>query len=512
MVLITHLELEKVRVLRAKHLDINIMRHREEDTRAETPRVSSYTLGSASLRMGSAIYPSLGTSFIPNGCFEVMDDVVGEFETQNDCYHYSDNWTSSPPVPFNVSWTGTNPGTIISGSLSGAPGLSLNSVFSPHTVPHSPSASDVDRWEIPDWSSEGWYNIYPTIQQQVSGLNAIYELKDFRNLFPLLKRTQNSYRDLYSWFGKNPVRLLTRQILGIDRWGWTPPNKRDRQVMLRRLQSILRVPVAPVFRKDRPLVEILRDLSDLAPEHFLNWNFALKPFMMDLAGFAGASQKTKKRVDELLEKADGTVWKGHYNRDLTAYQSGIDFEIVDDDPPWVSRGADTYRLVSELSDVKYTLSVHYSFTFPGVTREMAHKLGYLDSIGVTPNFGNLWRAAKWTFIIDWFLKIGSMLDRLSPHLLEPVVNIHGGCHSVKYTLTTNFELSPWREYRNEANYVYSLADTTIVATREQDVYVRKMRIPSLLGLPKTSDFSTMEKLLALALGLTMRRGIYATGH
>lgn len=487
------------------------MRHREEDTGSVLVVYNSYTLGPKSSHMGPTIYPGLAGTGFKTGTYEVMDDIVGEFGEQNDCYHYSCKYTRAPEFPFTVRWTGSSPGTIISGTLSGPSGKSVNTEIDLLVVPNAPTAPEADRWEIPDWSAEGWYSIYPVIKQQVGGINAIYELKDFRSLPRLLKQTRESYGDLLAWFGSNPAKRLTRAILGIDRHGWVPPDKRARGKLLLQLQKLLKQPISPIFRKDRPLGEILRDLSELAPQHFLNWNFAVAPFFSDLAGFAKAGSVAKKRIDELLSKANGDVQKGHYSRNLTPHELGVEDDMLDPNPAFYALGASTYRYVSSVYDVKYTISVHYSFTFPGVSREIAHELGYLDSIGVSPNIGNLWRATKYTFIIDWFFRIGSMLDRVSPHMLEPVVNIHGGIHSIKYAAVTTCDMFPWREYRTEPDYAWDMPEIYHVASREQKVYVRKMRIPSLLGLPKTSDFSTMEKLLAIALGLTRRRGGYTTG-
>jgi len=463
--------------------------------------------------MGSSIYPNLaGTGFSP-GDLERIEDVVGEFDSENPCYHFYLNNKRLDAVSFNVDWLGANPGQVISGAISGPGGKSTESEFDSIEFPNRPDLPFNEKMDIPDFSADGWFAMYPAIKQHVGSVNAIYELKDFRSLPKLFRRTNKSLQQLRTYFSASLVRRLTNALIGVDRHGWVPPSKRGRLILLGRLQRLLGgIPVRPIFRKKRPIPEVLRDLGHLAPEHFLNWKFAVEPFIHDLAAFATAARAAKKSVDSALRKADGTVQKGHYHRTLSPSEAGLNPDQLEPDPDWHIGGADTYRVVSELEIADYTLSVHYSASFSKEAREIAHELGYWDAIGVTPSYGNLWRAVRWTFVFDWFTRIGTALDRISPKLLEPVVNIHGGSESFTCQLRSIVEVSPWWEYRTDTRYAWNVPLSQPVATRRTKVYVRKNRIPSLLGLPKASDFSTMEKLLALAVWLTLGHGHVPNGQ
>jgi len=453
--------------------------------------------------------PSTVNNTLSVGTYEVMVDQDEGWEQDNACYHYSATINQPVSAQLQIDWVGSAPyGNIFSGSVYAPGNTNITLVLDAFKTVNHPSLLPPEKgelaWSIPDWSSEGWYAIYPYIRKELNGINSVYELKDFRMLPGLLRRTRKSARKFHEWLVEKPEGAFLSRILGFGRDGLAPRVKRWRRnrEIVQRMQALTGLPVSRVpFAKKDSIWKILRNLARLAPDHFLNWEFAVAPLISDLEAVGKALATTTPKVRKLLKRADGTIQRGHFERALTEDDILKSPDVEPFDGEW-KPGLIPYRKVWSLEEPVYHLSVHYSFSFSPEMRQIADALGRTDAFGLSASPAVIWRATRWSFVVDWFLKIGPMLDRLEPHQLEPVVSIHTGSESVKYAVVQSFEVSPYRDEPYEADGIrYSIRPPQVVAVKREEVYVRKRRIPSLLGMPKTSDFSTMEKLLALALAL-----------
>ena len=481
------------------------MRVRERDSRASINLENEYVSGPNIGRIAYNIRPT-GTVYSKTGSREYIEDVTDGFDGDNPCFHYYEV-NSVHPIHIAPWYGGGSPGNILEGTTYGPGGISTDANLNSFRTQHHPDQTPANsRWNIPDWSAELWYDMYPVIKAGLNSINSIYELKDFRMLPSLLNRTVGTASRVYSSLQSERSAALFAKAIGLTRNGLINPFARNGQFYLDD-----GVVLKNMFRGRKLKSLTLEQIGDtigkglkLPADHFLNWKFAVQPLLQDYAALTKAAEGVSTQVDRLLEKADGSIVSSHRARTLDADEVGLVQENhLDSSSGWNSLGSGTYRKMCALTeDPVYRLNVRYSYSFSQEAREFAHALGQCDALGLNANPAILWRATRYSFIADWFVKIGPMLDRLTAHNLEPVVSIHGGCDSVKYKYRAAVEVFPYREFQ-QANsdplYVWLGCNCHSIANREVEVYVRKTRIPSLLGIPKTSDFSTMEKLLSLAL-------------
>lgn len=482
---------------------IVVMRVRERDTRGPSDSPNTYEAGPNVSRIALAIRPS-GTFYGIEGTREYIEDVSEGYEGENPCFHYFET-NSVDPISILPWYGGGSPGTILSGSVSGPGGTAMEALLSAFRTVNHPDTTPAElRWNTPDWSAELWYDMYPTIKAELNSLNSVYELKDFRMLPSLVNNTVKTAKRIYSSMRSDSAAELYARALGLSQKGLSNPFLNVGEYYVEGNKAV-RNTIRSLRSKRltaNEIGDVIRRGLGLTADHFLNWKFAVEPLFKDYAALTSAATRVTALIDGLLERADGRVVSMHRAKTLDADEIGLDqVNHADSLNGWTSLGAESYRKVCALTDdVTYRLTVRYSYSYPKEIREFAHELGALDALGINMNAATLWRACRYTFVIDWFLKIGAMLDRLKAHNLEPVVNIHGGCDSCKYSYRADVEVFPYREYiGQDPNYVWNGCNAQSVAKRRVTVYIRKKRIPSLLGMPKTSDFSTMEKLLTWAL-------------
>lgn len=58
-------------------------------------------------------------------------------------------------------------------------------------------------------------------------------------------------------------------------------------------------------------------------------------------------------------------------------------------------------------------------------------LAYLDALGIQANPAIVWDAIPYSFLLDWVLDVSDILEAQKKRNLDPVVTIHGFCHSYK---------------------------------------------------------------------------------
>lgn len=482
------------------------MRVRSRDSRQNVAIESTMTQGPQFNRLIPYIGPANATA--RSGSMEYISDTERQWDSDNPCYHLTEDWVIHPARNFQITWNGENPGLVGSGSL--AFPVTYGSIYylaaiidSHGYIAQAPTAEPSSTWSsIPDYAWEGWSNIYPVIRDELGLLNSIYELKDFRKLPQLLRNTRNG------------IKALTELSSGLR---WVSQEKRKGE--LRLIYELMGKTTPGVWSsllnlkwtklKKLSLSEMISRLitvGKVAPEHFLNWKFAVQPLLRDMAALNRAASTTKQQVDSLLARADpDVIHKTHWSTTLRPDELGLPAETTVDSGI-VSGGTGTGRHVVTYEypeGIKYTFTGRYSFSYPEETRRLAYELGALDGLGMTMSAANLWNAAPWTFVIDWFVRIGPWLETFTPHHLEPVVHFHGACHSLKHCFDTCVWGTPYVPSL-PTSYSYWGLEPRKMQSRKQSVYVRKSVVP-FVSLPKTSDFSTMEKLLALALGLSSVR-------
>jgi len=483
------------------------MRIRTQDYTESTYAYNIVNDGPQSAYIAPSLRPSIFPSVLLTGTLENMEDVVGQYEDENPCYHFcsTSKWTDQG-IPFEVKRTTAPAGVCIYGILKG-PGAyhSVTTDWAGLSVPvNHPSTSDLDdRNSIPNLSYEGWMNVYPVIRERLKLVNSIYELKDFSRLPALLRETRRGYKDLDS---------LSKQF----KWVSEPKRRGELRLMYKLLSPqspatwsyLLKLPKYKIkLLSFGDILSRMVSLGKVSAAHLLNWKFAVEPLLRDMGAFSSASRSVAAQLPGLLARADGdTVHKSHWSKTLDYSEIEGLTPVTSDEADWVGPISHVYfKSWSRVSDgPTYTFTARYSYKYAPEVLQFAEHLAIMDAYGINLSAANVWQATRWTFIVDWFLKVGNFLEQFTPHNLEPIVHFYGASHSLKYAVQKVYEIKSNLDISGADYTTTGFGEIATVATMTDEYYIRRNVVP-FVSLPKTSDFSTMEKLLALALGLSSVR-------
>jgi hypothetical protein len=217
----------------------------------------------------------------------------------------------------------------------------------------------------------------PTIKAELSVLNSLLELKDFRSL----PRTVSSI--------------------------WSTASS-----LVRRART--------------PLRQILRAGAD----GYLQQQFNLLPLLSDISGIHAALSRTEARMNALLTR-QGRVQRRHYTyrwNELGSYTSEQSSSVSSGnggDFAGEYQIAVTRRLRRETwpESTVFHAEIEYNYNYTRYQVEHARLLSFLDAFGVNLNPAIIWNAIPWSFVVDWVLGVSRWLDSLKTVNMDPVVNI-----------------------------------------------------------------------------------------
>lgn len=393
----------------------------------------------------------------------VIADYVNEGEGDKPCTH-ARMFTRRNGTPASVTVTSCPSGPTRLKVFDYTTNELLDDSLFPFGLQSVPSfTGPIENWVVPDYSVVALRTMWPEVEAKLSSINSILELKDFKSLLPLYRRTM-----------KTGVKL---GLFGTR------------------------------FRKKMKLKDIVR----LSGEHVLNWSFAVRPFLSDYCAIFRALQETKKQVYLFLDN-QGKPLRRHYSKSIDVTEFGVESGMLG----MFGIGGSGYR--SGLREIavptppKYCATLSYSYRIPNILRETALARGMLDAFGVNLNPAILWNAVPWSFAVDWIFKVGDLLDACKTRALEPVVIVHSFVHSVKMSLREKIYYDLYREFRPnqwpppvyDARVEDGESKNSWAKERTLTYYVRKVATPNLYMSVQSSGISKYEGLLASALLVTRK--------
>jgi hypothetical protein len=298
----------------------------------------------------------------------------------------------------------------------------------------------------------------PGIKPQLSLVNSVIELKDFKKLPATVRR----------------VRSMIKALAGYG---------------------------------NKPLRKILGGSADA----YLQKEFNVMPLLSDISGFRKALINTSKQVKNLLDLENKPLTRHFYaglesvypNKSLTpAPTTYIPPAEVSSEAPLPGGGTigklsglvKPYREVTH-GESRFHAEIQYSYYLTAFQRENSAILGLADSLGINLNPSIIWNAIPWTFVVDWVINISRWLDGFKVRNLEPVTVIHRYLWSTTVDRITKIDC--------EINLSCPTLPKPLVRTsvcREQ-AYRRDL-YPIGTSHITTSGFSLKEFTLAGALGLS----------
>lgn len=230
-------------------------------------------------------------------------------------------------------------------------------------------------------SANAVQSMWPKIKTEMSLINSIYELKDF----------------------KTTPRMVAD-------WG---------KLLL--------------SKKSIPLRRVVRELANA---NLFN-SFALQPLMSDIAALRTAISTLNSRVQNLLKLQDRWI-VSHYQERIDAPHNT---EASTGGYSRYSTGTTTVRSTLLDWSAWYRAQMEFSYKLTSYQREHARELAILDSLGINYNPAIIWNALPWSFVVDWIFRVGKFLDQYQTRMLDPKVVIRRFMHSVKIQYRLESELT-----------------------------------------------------------------------
>lgn len=200
------------------------------------------------------------------------------------------------------------------------------------------------------------------------------------------------------------------------------------------LEQIPEVVKLPVLLKEmqESIESILPSLELLKQKWsslYLQGEFGVKPFLNDLKKIFGPFQRVFDRLLHLIRTLD---------KEYTVRRRWVLEEEVDP-LPLVSfldtrfpSETDTYV---EMEAVKFTRTLYLTLVvknnLKGLEESGAFFKVFMHSLGMDNLYANLWEAQPFSWLVDWFVDIGSLLDSLSKNVFEGSLDLRAGYHTVK---------------------------------------------------------------------------------
>lgn len=258
-------------------------------------------------------------------------------------------------------------------------------------------ASETDFVPVPDQldalKSLSIQTMIPSVGRELSILNSIYELKDFRSVPRLIDRVK---------------RAATRFSLS----------------KLKRIRS-------------------LHDLSLIVADIYLQKEFNIDPLLSDIVGIYTALSKLHRKIESMKRTSGRTITRHFMWRSDKLSSTRIDDYVIPGrsdltGTPREYQGqnwTESYRKESVTrttitKPVEFRAHMQFTYWFTALQTEQAQLFGLLDALGVNLNPAIVWNAIPWTFVIDWVVGVSRFLDSFKVENLKPTVNILQYCWSV----------------------------------------------------------------------------------
>lgn len=186
-----------------------------------------------------------------------------------------------------------------------------------------------------------------------------------------------------------------------------------------------------VDRKDT--INFLAELKELPSlfkslnkYRYLDWEFGMAPFLRELTGLLSITEDT-------LESAKGKIAS---SQKYMKFEKSKIIPVSFDDSRY-NFGAGFPCRVKFDGKCSVRLRGEYRVIFPDITNDSNLKALIRDIEGFNADPATIWEALPFSWLIDWFLPIGSYLEKLSGSNFNPVLVMRG---TITVKCTGSFEV------------------------------------------------------------------------
>jgi hypothetical protein len=322
----------------------------------------------------------------------------------------------------------------------------------------------LDNWSLPVFLGE-LFEIRQLINYIRQTWSNMMKIKSVRRHFN--KRTwKHDVRDGKRYLRTRSLRELSQHWLAAV-FGWLP-FQRDVRILIQKLITV--VPKVNKFLEDEGKRRTFHFRKYLSPETFkdLEWfNTDTKEFSLN-GSFGTPSCKFVMKCDK----------------------------------------------VTEMDRVTFTSTCEYSYHLPKFGPMIKRLLAEMDHFGLNVSISDVWELIPFSFLVDWFFKVGQRLEEYDFVNLPVQVVITNYCRSIKYRLTRSLKFKEFTSLSlinipfladSQCEWTVSPSSETI-ATHAVDSYWRSAEkpTPSQRQLPYFSFPSGKQWVTGFALYKTWR--------
>lgn len=224
-------------------------------------------------------------------------------------------------------------------------------------------------------------------------------------------------------------------------------------------------------------------------DQHLSYQFGWKPLVSDLRQLFELYLNFEERVNKLLREQN-TIQVRHYKKSIPfpgVTQSSTISEV---------RGTFTAE-----GSCEFNAGMGYQYYLPGYGGQKDQILFLLDALGMCKGWQSLWELVPWSFVVDWFVDVGSWLGQFSGEATDVALELLW----FHYSIVTNYRTRCTVESLYDSRYTNTGCLTYYTAS--QRTYVRGITLPPLdreLELGSGFRWVLGSSLLASLLG-TRRR-------
>lgn len=263
----------------------------------------------------------------------------------------------------------------------------------------------------------------------------------------------------------------------------------------------------------------------VASDSYLQKEFNISPLYSDMSSIIRTMYSLKTRANEYLAN-EGKLIDKHYAKPISEFTDRTEVVPVGDgnllsyvcrmassafenilEVPWAPGDVAGYVFGSgyAVRSVKYSTQfrahLRCSYELSDMQREHALSLAAFDMLGLNFNPSIVWAAIPWSFVVDWFVGLSRYLDSLKTTWTEPRVKIHRFGWSVRRTR----EISCYADLAFQDPIDGSATRQRVYYPTVQETAYHRHLYPLSISWLTTSGLSLKEFSLASALLLSRER-------
>lgn len=233
------------------------------------------------------------------------------------------------------------------------------------------------------------------------------------------------------------------------------------------LKQVLGPLLAAIKATDKRDFNAARATAQLLAGGYLAFEFGLKPFLID----TGRLAQTLQRVEARLQQINAEISKEtteHYRVTIEGPPSERKLKVAES--LYGSFGYHHYRLWRQdvVMPAEFTFTLKFKFQWKSLSSARRLVDFVLGSLGVANPLAIAWEAIPYSFLVDYFIGIGDLIDGAFKGDVEPYhVIVTDACYSLKQEIRSQYDL---------------FYDTTL---HEAPVVISTRRYERIVGLPPT---------------------------